>query len=182
MDAPAGVKGAVDADQAFLLDMSVNLSGGEISVTEHILDDAEIGAVFKEVGSKGVAQNMREDVIIDTRFLGSFFDDLPDTFAGELGSAVGEKEYARGRLAFFDEHRPCLFSVELQSTCSLSAERNVAGLVPLARDAQKTVLPVQLFGTKGHQLTHAQTAPVEHLQDGSVGRGSFPAWGFLSAI
>ncbi len=40
-------------------DMSVDLGGGNVSVAEHSLDGAEVGAVHEEIGSETVTQGVR---------------------------------------------------------------------------------------------------------------------------
>ena len=42
--------------------MSVNLSGGDVGVTKHFLDRAEVGAVKEEVCGKLMTELMRRDV------------------------------------------------------------------------------------------------------------------------
>ena len=42
-----GVEVAVQADKAFFLHVGVYLRGSQVGVPQHILDDAEVGAVFQ---------------------------------------------------------------------------------------------------------------------------------------
>ena len=37
-------------------DVGVDLCGGEVGMTQQKLDDAQVGAVIKQVGCKGMAQ------------------------------------------------------------------------------------------------------------------------------
>ena len=46
------------------VNMGVYLCGGNIGMTQHHLDGAEIGAMFQEVGGKGVAQGVRADLFV----------------------------------------------------------------------------------------------------------------------
>ncbi len=39
--------------------MYVNLGGGYAFVAEHLLDSAQIGAPFKQMGGKGMSQRLR---------------------------------------------------------------------------------------------------------------------------
>ena len=68
----------MDRFKALLIDVGVNLGGGDSGVAKEFLDDTEIGTVFKEVGGKGVPQQVRVDVLFNPGLLGAFFDDLAD--------------------------------------------------------------------------------------------------------
>lgn len=48
------------------VDMGVDFSGEDGLMAEHFLDHAKIGAVFNEVGGKGVAESMWGDFLGDT--------------------------------------------------------------------------------------------------------------------
>ena len=45
--------------------VSVNLSGRDVCVTEHSLNRAKIGAIHEEIGGKGMAKSMRSNVFGD---------------------------------------------------------------------------------------------------------------------
>lgn len=66
----------MDGLEAFLVDVSVNLGGGNIGVAEEFLNDPEVGAIFQEVRGKGVAEKVGVDVLINAGGLGAFLDDL----------------------------------------------------------------------------------------------------------
>jgi len=40
--------------EPLLIDVGVNLGGGNIRVAEHLLDDAEVGAIAKQMSGKGM--------------------------------------------------------------------------------------------------------------------------------
>ena len=48
------------------VDVGVDLGGEDEFVAEHFLDDAEVGAVFDEVGGEGVAEGVRGDFLADS--------------------------------------------------------------------------------------------------------------------
>ena len=49
----------VDGLQSSLIDMRVNLSGGDIAVAQEFLNDAEVGSSAQEVSGEAMAQRMR---------------------------------------------------------------------------------------------------------------------------
>jgi hypothetical protein len=50
--------------------MGVDLSGGEIGVSQHLLNGAKIGAALEEVSRKAVPQGVRRDPLGDAGTLG----------------------------------------------------------------------------------------------------------------
>ena len=52
------MKLSMDGFKALLIDMRVNLRGGYVRVTEHFLDNAQVGAVAKEMRRETVTQRM----------------------------------------------------------------------------------------------------------------------------
>ena len=59
----------MDVLQALLVDVGVDLGGGDVGVAEEFLDDAEVGAVLEQVGGEGVAQEVRVDVLVEAGLL-----------------------------------------------------------------------------------------------------------------
>ena len=49
----------MDVFKAVLVDVSVNLGRGDVGMTEHKLDGAQICSVCKQVGGEGMAQHVR---------------------------------------------------------------------------------------------------------------------------
>jgi hypothetical protein len=48
--------------QPFAGDMGINLRGREIRMAQHDLDTAQIGAVFQQMGGKGMTESVRRNV------------------------------------------------------------------------------------------------------------------------
>lgn len=69
--------------ELWICQVSVNLGGGYIGMSEHFLHAAQIGAVSEEVRSKGVTQGVRCDLLGDTGLDAVFFDDTLNTPCGE---------------------------------------------------------------------------------------------------
>ena len=72
------MKLSMDSFQALLIDMGINLRRGDIGVTEHFLNDAQVGAVAQQMGGKTVSQQMRINIYFQPGTPGDFFYDLPD--------------------------------------------------------------------------------------------------------
>ena len=64
-------------------DVSVDLGGGNVGVTEERLDRAQVGAVHKEVGSKTVTQSMWSDMFGDAGVASVSLDDALNAARGE---------------------------------------------------------------------------------------------------
>jgi hypothetical protein len=73
---------AMDGFEPLLIDVGVDLGRGNIGVTEHFLDDAQIGAIAEEMGSETVSQKMRINIFLQAGMLRMFFHDLPDAGSG----------------------------------------------------------------------------------------------------
>ena len=76
------MKLSMDSFQALLIDMGINLRRGDIGVTEHFLDDAQVGAVAQQMRRKTVPQQMRVNIFFQSGMSRDFFHDLPDAPCG----------------------------------------------------------------------------------------------------
>lgn len=81
----------VDLAETGLVDVCVELGGGDVGVAEEFLDDAEVGAAVEEMCGKGVAECVGVHVG-ETCAGGDSFDDLPDGHAFEGAAVAGEEE------------------------------------------------------------------------------------------
>ena len=64
--------------QSFHVNMSVNLSGGNIHVTQHLLDASQIRTTGQKVCCEAVPQRVDRKIFRHTRTGGIFFDKSPD--------------------------------------------------------------------------------------------------------
>jgi hypothetical protein len=76
------VAAIIDLLDPLLGQMGVDLRGTNISVTQHLLHRTEIRAVLQQMGGEGMAEGMGGDLLMDTRFFGVSFDDLPKPLTG----------------------------------------------------------------------------------------------------
>ena len=95
----AGMEAEVDGFEALLLDVSVDLGGGDVGVAEQFLDNTQIRSVLEQVGCKGVPQEVGVDVLRESGPLGGLLGELPDPIGGKGPASNGEKNMAAGNLA-----------------------------------------------------------------------------------
>jgi hypothetical protein len=86
----------VDLAEALAGDVGVEFGSGDAGVAEEFLDDTKVGAVFEEVGGKGVTEHVGCNVAGDTGVASARFDVAPHGGSGELGSALSEEKDAGG--------------------------------------------------------------------------------------
>ena len=110
--------------------VGIDLGGVEPGVTEQLLDEADVGAVFKHVGGAGVAHQVAGARPADAGGL----DNAPDPVADVSGAeplAVAAKEqgaFTAGRI----QQGPGLFEIFLQPVENALAHRNHAVFLPLS--------------------------------------------------
>jgi len=78
--------------ESVLVDVGVDLGGGNIGMAKHKLHGAQVGAMGQEVGGEGVAQHVRGNGLVDICCLGCCLDDLPETESGHGMAAVADKK------------------------------------------------------------------------------------------
>lgn len=75
--------------------MGVDLRGTDAGVTEQFLNDAQVRAMFEEMGGEAVTEHVRRDVAFDVGGRDALFDSEPEGDTGELGAALGEEHRRR---------------------------------------------------------------------------------------
>jgi hypothetical protein len=70
----------VDRAEVLAVDVGVELCGGQIGVSEHLLDRPEIGPALEEMGGKGVAEGVRGDPFGKAGPLSVTLDDAPGAY------------------------------------------------------------------------------------------------------
>ena len=85
----------VDRLQILLDQLRIDLRGGNVAVAEHLLDGAQISAVFKQMGRKAVAERVRRDILFDVRLFLIEFDDLPEQAFMFVGTIEEAQEKAK---------------------------------------------------------------------------------------
>ncbi len=72
--------------QLLPVDMRVNLCGGDVGMTEHLLHGTQIGSAFKQMRCKRMAECVRMNILCDACLFRVLQNNLPDRNAGEGGS------------------------------------------------------------------------------------------------
>ena len=72
-----GVEGAVDFPQARHGDVGIDFGRADAGVAQQFLDDAQVGAVFQQMGGEAVAQHVRREVAAQAGPAGAALDAQP---------------------------------------------------------------------------------------------------------
>ena len=67
----------------FPVDMCIYLGGGDFLMPQHLLDSAEVGAAFQQVGGERMTEGMGTYVFMDTGGLRLLLDDMKYHDTGE---------------------------------------------------------------------------------------------------
>ena len=118
--------------------MRVDLRCGDVGVTKHLLNDAQISPPSEQVGGEAMPEKVRVDVGVKSGTRGVSLDQLPHPLRGQLSSADGEKDL-RSR-APRNESWPFEFQVSAQCPARFRPDRNQAGLVSFAGHADHPFL------------------------------------------
>ena len=73
---------AVGLVQLTRVHVRINLGGGNIRVTQHFLDDAQIGSPAEQMCCEGMTQHVRVDCFFQSGALAEGDEQLPDALVG----------------------------------------------------------------------------------------------------
>jgi len=164
----AGMELFVDFVETLLVDVGVDLGGGDVGVSEEFLDDAEVGTAFEEVGGEGVAEEVGVNVLFDAGVGGALFDDLADAVGAEGAAADGEKDLGGGFFFRAEEVGALVVEVVADGFEGPAADGDDAGLVAFAGDADESVVEVEGFEADFADFGEAEAGGVEEFEDGEV--------------
>ena len=82
---------SVDFLEVLSINVGIDLGSGDVGMTQHLLNGAEISSSLQKVGCEGVAESMRGDPFLDPCLLNNLLQDLQKTHSGE-GSPSGIEE------------------------------------------------------------------------------------------
>ena len=72
--------------------MGIDLGCSNIRMAEHDLNRTEIGTIFEEVSSEGVAQGLGRDLLVYAAGENSLLDYLPETEPGHWSGPIGDEQ------------------------------------------------------------------------------------------
>ena len=85
----------VDRLQILLDQLRIDLRGGNVAVSKHLLNGAQISTIFKQMSRKAVPERMRRNILLDVCFFLIVLDNFPEslaahTFAGYIDEKNGD--------------------------------------------------------------------------------------------
>ena len=162
-------------------DMSVNLSGANISMTKHGLNAAKIGAVHEKVGSKRVAQSVGCDVFSYAGGFSIMVDNALDRASGEsskIAASVNSVEMFRviekeGRQRIVPNSK-----IIASGVSGGFANEDGAIFFTFAANDKFTTVKVDAVAIKADKFGNAETARKEKLDDGTIPKTRFVVVGY----
>ena len=115
-----------------MIHVGINLGGGNVGVTEHLLNASKVCAVLHEMSRKRMPEGVRGDVRLDSSLFGIIFDKLPEALSGHrLSGTVNEKSF----FVFIVKHAfSCVVKLALNGGLGFVTERNDAFFGPVMAD------------------------------------------------
>src|SRR5262245_11980389 len=160
----------VGVTPARVRNMGIELRRAQVSVAEHLLHRAQIGASFEQVGGKGMAQQVRVDSGgIEAGLSGQSPEDEEGTRPGER-AALRVQEELRSVPAV--EVRAAAREVPAHRLDPFPSKGDDALLVALAETPDDPVLEVDAASVEAHGLAHAEPRSVEKLDERAVAKGA----------
>ena len=154
----------VDLEQAFGLDVRIELRGAHVRMAEEDLHGTEIRPAFQQVGGEGVPERVRGNGFSDARLQRVAFDQLPDALPGEaVAGAVEEHPVLNG-----GEEGAHDFEVFGHAHDRRVMQGDKALLASLAENAHDAPLEIQIDGLQFDELGNAHTRGVQQLQHGPI--------------
>ena len=147
--------------------MDVDFGRGNALMAQHLLNGAQVGSPFKQVGGKTVAQGVRADDLAHACQFAQLLDDVENHLPREHGTTAVQEQDVLVAL-FRNLMRTRLLQIELNLLNSYGRDGYQTLFVALALDDDVTLLQIELRKTQTDQFAHAQAAAVECLNDGTV--------------
>ena len=96
---------------SLLYHMRVDLGGGNVRMTQHLLNRAQIGSPLQKVGRKSVPQCMGRDRRRNMSFQDILFQDFPETLPGHRHFSPGDEKPRKALI--FDQFGAALLQINL---------------------------------------------------------------------
>lgn len=137
------------------VDMGIDLGRGYIGMSQHHLDRAQIGATRQEMGGKGMAQDMRADLFVDTSGQGYFPNNLPETISGHARATIGnEQQWTR---FVFQNQWAAPFNIIFNMSPGSFRKRNDSFFVAFAEDAEMAAVEIAAVNRQVDQFRNTQS-------------------------
>lgn len=145
-----------------VLDVGVDLRGGNIGVPQKFLNDPEVGTAAEEMSRKAVPHEMRVNALFQSGACGMGFHDLPQAGGCHALAVMSEEDVAAGALCH--KSGPLAGQILCDGVERLFPDGNEARFVPLPGDADDAVLGVEILQTCSREFTCAESAGVKKLE------------------
>src|SRR5438034_3281555 len=124
--------------QILSVDVCVDLCRGDVRVTEHLLNRAQVSAPLQQMGGERMSQRVRRDVFRDPGTLHILRENLPRSHARQRRAASVEKQRASPRAWL--QLRPELAHVDRKGAYRATSDGHQALLAALAEDAHEALV------------------------------------------
>lgn len=163
--------------EAVARDMGINFSRGDGGMAEEFLNDAQVSAVFKQVGRETMAEHVRGDVSRNSGAADPLFDTEPESHGGERSAAPGKKNVRRR--ARRDKFGSADGNVTFERGDGLFAQWKHALFVAFADDVDEASFQMKLFKTNAAQFGQTKAGGVRQFENGLIAEGlrSFRSFG-----
>jgi len=140
----------MDLFESVLVNVGVDLGGGDVGMAKHELDGAQVSAMAQEVGGKGVTQHVRGYGFTDSGRSCRLLDDLPEAESAHGTAAVADKK--RVAAPAFEDQRSCCSEVLFHDFPGRYAKGDESFLVALADHPDKAGRKITGGKGEGDQL------------------------------
>src|SRR6476661_8380875 len=158
----------MDLSQILPIHVGVDLRGGDVHMPKHLLDRAEIGPPFQEVGGEGMSQRVGAHVPRDAGPLHMAAQDLPRPHTRERAAPRVEEEDPLA-LALL-EPRPQLAEVDGHGADGGPPDGDESFLAALAEHAHQSVLEQYVANSERDPLGYAEAGAIRQLQQSPIAK------------
>ncbi len=156
----------VDLAASAVGDMRVPLGGSEISMTEHLLDRAEIGATLEQVRREGVAEEVGMHAArLEACAVGELSEDQERACASQRAAADVEEQL---RPVAAVEMWAAEREISTNGLRSRTPEGDEALFISLPEDADDPLLEGDATLLESDRLGHAQAGAVQELDESPI--------------
>src|ERR1041384_6180852 len=163
------MKPPVDAAQVVPIHMGIDLGGREIGVSEHLLQRAEIGATFQQMGGEGVPEGVGRHPPRDPGAPRNPLDDTPRSHPRQ-GSAARVEQHASPALPPAEGGTRGV-EIDRERADAFPPERAHPLLAALPEAPHQPLRQEQVVEREGAELGHPEARAVAQLEEGAVAPG-----------
>ena len=155
----------VDRLQILLDQLRIDLRGGNVAVSKHLLNGAQISTIFKQMSRKAVPERMRRNILLDVCFFLIVLDNFPESLAAHTFAGYIDEKRMLGRNC--NHFRPDSFYVLTQCLKRFRINRYDAHLFP-AFAANETSGKANVVNIQPNQFADPDTSRIQNLKHGFI--------------